>query len=356
MSIWDKIPAKWFLAIATFLGLAITLYEAFIKVDAPELEYTILSEISVFNRQDEVSSLKILLDTLDVQQNKGNITFYTIKVINNGTMHISHGMYDASDFGLGIKNGFLIKSPILVEYSNEHIAKRFQEIEVNQSNTFIQFPYIPLDVNDNYIVKLGIYHNDSIKPSFVCEGKITGQKDIRITSALERQSIPFLRNLLAGKWYIHAIRLVVYGILFVAMFFVIAYIPIVYIPDIKKKQQRTAFLIAAGCDSLPQKVRYDYMNYGERYINQIYWTLNLDSEKLNNNYHASRKYTKNSFNANNKEQMQFHTDRIQLYDKLIASGYLIAKEDSIISIDNELKDAIVILRKNLVYHGQIKKQ
>ena len=341
-SILDKLPAKWFLAIVAVLGLIIAIYSSFLKKDVPQFEYEILSQVSVFNQYDEVSSLRILLDTIDVQQNMANITFYTIKVANNGTMHINHNMYDKSCFGLQIVNGIIIKAPTIINASSDYISKRFNEIATSHNKEFLHIPYMPLDIGDYYIMRFGIYHNDSIKPSFISEGIISGQQQINIIDLSNVKKTTFIQEVFGGKWHIQLSRLIVYGILSIILLIAILYIVLELIPDLRSKSKRKKFIQSINKERIIQKVINDYQLKGEYYIQSVYSITSLGSTKLTNNYNASKVYVANSGNASNKDQFIFHMERIRNYDALIKEGYL-DQQGRKITVDISLKQSVDLL-------------
>ena len=338
-SILDKLPAKWFLAIVAVFGLIITVYTSFLKKDSPQLEYEVLSQISVFNRYDEVSSLRILLDTIDVQQNRANITFYTIKVINKGSVHINYDMYDKSNFGLAIEKGYMIKDPIVIEASNDYIHRRYKELSKSNNKFFLHVPYLPLDIDDYYVVRFGVYHENDSKPSFTCEGKISGQSQINIVDLSNVKNISFFKEAISGRWYIQLVRLLWYGILFLLIFISVLYIIVDLIPEAIAKQKRTNFVKNINDKNIAQKVKNDYIQKGERYIESLYKITSLGTVKLNDTYESSKSYVENSRNTNNRVQLMFHMDRIKAYDGFIKENYLVMQGTEL-KTDPYLKESI----------------
>lgn len=344
-TILDKSSAKWILALIAVVGFVITIYTSFFKKDSPLLKYEILSKVSVFNKHDDVTSLRIFLDTLDVQQNESNITFYTIRVINRGTMHINYNMYDASDFGISMCNGKIIKEPIIVDVSNDYIGKRIKETISVKDSSFISLPLLPLDVDDYYVVRFGVYHKNCVNPEFVCEGKISGQKSIEIINLLENRP-SFLKLLLGGKWYIQALRVILYGVAFVFCFIGLLYVFAKLIPDIKDKRARKKFIELLSMQQIIQKVKQDYISNGYSYISSIYDILSLSETKLNDDYLSSNAYIKNKANKNNERQLIFHQERVELYNKLLNDGYII-NQNKVLKSNKAFKDSVIILYKQL---------
>lgn len=344
-SFLDKNFAKFILALIAVVGFAITIYTSFLKKDSPLLEYEILSKVSVFNQHDDVTSLRIFLDTLDVQQNESNITFYTVRVVNHGTMHINYNMYDASDFGIRMHNGKIVKEPVIVDVANDYIAKRIKENVCVKDSSFISLPLLSLDIDDYYIVRFGVYHKNSVNPEFICEGKISGQKSIEIINLLEKKT-PFLKQLVGGKWYIQLFRVLLYGIAFVVCLVAFLYIFAGLIPDIKNKRARKKFIELLSMQQIIQKVKQDYISGGYSYISSIYSIMSLSETKLNDDFLSSSEYIKNKANKNNEGDVRIHQDRVELYEKLVKDGYII-NQDKVLKADKDFKDSVIILYKQL---------
>lgn len=339
-TILDKLPTKWSLAILAVLGFIITIYSTFIKKDYPQLEYEILSKVSVFNHQEEVSSLRILLDTVDVQKSNANITFYTIKISNNGTMHINHDMYDKSPFGLQVKNAYVVKGPTIIKASNNYLKSRLEEMSSIKDSDFYSIPYLPLDIGDFFIIRLGLYHEKSNMPSFTSKGKISGQKQINIIDLSNAKKEPFFKNTIYGKWYVQIARLIIYG-LGLVIFIVGVLSAYVVISNLLSKWKRQR-LVRSLNNLITDRAKQDYIKFGEYYISSIYNVVSLSSTKLNSNYNASKNYIDNLSNSNNKEHLFFHQHRIDTYDNLVERGYLEKQKNKIV-IDLKQKKSITIL-------------
>lgn len=168
--------AGWGIGLASLL---IAVYAEFIKKDEPRLEYEIISSTDFINNQETSASLKIFVDTLDVQENHLNITAYNIRVENRGTEHIRYDDYDKGAFGLKVIDGQLLEPPTLLQSSTTHIRDLYvvNNDSLKDAN-FVTIPNISLDVEDNYTIRVVLLHGAEKTPQFRPEGKIVGQKMI----------------------------------------------------------------------------------------------------------------------------------------------------------------------------------
>lgn len=140
-SILDSSLMKWAAFIFTAIGAIWIFYDNFIKKDSPNFEYEILSETSIFNNQENISLLRIFIDSLDVQKSHANISFFTIKIANNGNKHISSESYDSGYFGLNINNGVVIEPPVLISASTEYLQRKINRGLLKlRDSVFIEIP------------------------------------------------------------------------------------------------------------------------------------------------------------------------------------------------------------------------
>ena len=123
-SILDSSFMKWVAFIFATIGVVWIFYDNFVKKNCANFEYEILSETSIFNNQEDISLLRIFIDSLDVQKSHANISFFTIKITNNGDKHISTESYDSGNFGLNLHNGFVIEPPVLISASTEYLQRK----------------------------------------------------------------------------------------------------------------------------------------------------------------------------------------------------------------------------------------
>ena len=166
-SILDSSFMKWVAFIFATIGVVWIFYDNFVKKNCANFEYEILSETSIFNNQEDISLLRIFIDSLDVQKSHANISFFTIKITNNGDKHISTESYDSGNFGLNLHNGFVIEPPVLISASTEYLQRKINpDLLKLRDSAFIEIPRTSLDIDDYYIIKFGmLHHNDSI-PGF----------------------------------------------------------------------------------------------------------------------------------------------------------------------------------------------
>ena len=158
---WIKNSA-WAIAV---ISLIVTVYVSFFYQKSCKLEYEILSNTSILNKNVELSSIKIIVDSVDVQQSNSNISIIELLVSNRGKNHLRRDDYDNSKFGLLIQNGTLLEKPEPLSASTTHLRNCINEYSFNNDSTFLNIPTLPLDSKDFYKLKLVILHdnNHSVK-------------------------------------------------------------------------------------------------------------------------------------------------------------------------------------------------
>ena len=330
--------AGWGIGLASLL---IAIYGEFLKKDEPKLEYDIVSSAKFINNNETSASLKIFVDSLDVQENHLNITAYNIKVENKGTEHIRYDDYDKGDFGLRITNGKLLEPPVLLESSTEHIRSQYSERDSLSDNRFIAIPQLSLDVNDYYIMRVVLLHGVDSIPSFTPEGKIVGQKEIVFQSL--QQPVPgFWSEVFHGVWYVHIVRFFVYifGIAFLGLLFGFV---VSSISDKLSKYKRKRYMNElAKKKKLVQFVRDDYVNNGEFTIIQMNELYKKSESDITTKYKKSKGFVKSTraWEKSNRKAVRYHKDRYQKICRMIDSGYLVLKDDDNIAFNKDAKQTV----------------
>ena len=287
-SILDSSFMKWVAFIFATIGVVWIFYDNFVKKNCANFEYEILSETSIFNNQEDISLLRIFIDSLDVQKSHANISFFTIKITNNGDKHISTESYDSGNFGLNLHNGFVIEPPVLISASTEYLQRKINpDLLKLRDSAFIEIPRTSLDIDDYYIIKFGmLHHNDSI-PGFDSEGKIVGQKKINIKN-ITKIAPSLSHQAVSGRWNVQIIRFLFYGLLFFVLFICLLWIFVEAIPNYKANKKRATVLKdILGSTQIDFIVREDYIAHGAERILQIHNTLKYNDKELTKKYNKS---------------------------------------------------------------------
>ncbi|MFI3296954.1 MAG: hypothetical protein R3Y59_04925 [bacterium] len=327
-SLVDNPIIKWLGFIFAAIGFLWLVYENFIKIDTPLLQYEVESNIKILAKNESVSALRIMVDTLDINKSGNNISIYKIKVINNGGECITPELYDKGDFGLQIINGELVEYPTQVVASSSHIVERFNEISKFNRKDFIHIPPITLDVNEFYILKFGILHSNEEEPKFNIKGKIINQRVISLVD-INKEDIPWATTIFNGGLWIQVQRVIIYG-LFLIVFIIIFAVILSYISTQKTKIKRKKVIQQIKKSGIIERnVLHDYIDRGGGYIRNIYIILKMPTNKIIANYSKSIKYTESNYYKMNATQRKFHNNRRKLYLDLVRNGYLNLDGDTI---------------------------
>lgn len=331
--------AGWGIGLASLL---IAIYAEFIKKDEPKLEYEIISSTDFINNQETSASLKIFVDTLDVQGNHLNITAYNIKVENKGTEHIRYDDYDKGAFGLKIIDGQLLEPPTLLLSSTGHIRDLYAANSDSLKNkSFVSIPSLSLDVDDNYTIRVVLLHNADKTPQFLPEGKIVGQKTIELRG-LQTPAPGFWSIVFIGRWYVHIVRFFVY-IFAIAIVGVLFGFVISKISDAVNKQKRKKRINELSKKrKLVESVVKDYIDDGEGVIIQLHELFSKNENEITTQYVKSKEFvnSKRALEINNRKAVRFHLKRYLRIQRMIDKGYLVVKEKDALAFNMEAKQTV----------------
>lgn len=344
----------WIIAI---VSLGITIYLGFIKKNEPKLEYDIVSSTTFINNKESAAYLKILIDTIDIQENHLNISAINIKVENKGSEDISYYKYDKGFFGLRISNGKLLEPPTLLEASNEHIRQQFSQCDSIIDNQSVSVPALSLDKEDYYVMRVVLLHNIDSVPSFIAEGKIVGQKEI-LVNTYNSPSPNFWVIAFGGNWLVQLARFFVFLII---LFFVIALIVFIgdKIDEIKSKQKRKQIIKeVTGKKNILQSVKNDYINIGSSIIEEANEIYNKTEVDISNKYKKSKDFinSKRALEKNNRQAFDTHLSRYNQITKLIEKGYLILRDDDSIVFNKDAKRSVQSIYAIVAANGMLRSQ
>ncbi len=211
----------------SFLGVllallfgGITIQREFFFDSGPRLRYDILTSTPVLDVRENVSKLSILLDGIDIRQQKKSLRVITVRIMNDSQKDILKGHYDdAEPLGLRISTGRVIKSDLVIG-SNPYLER--QLVPRQYDDTTLVFPSVILEAQEYFVVKLLVLHDEGKQPDITPIGKIAGIRTIPVTDAYKKEaSPPFLGQTFAGGVLVQVLRLLAYS---VGMFFVLAVI------------------------------------------------------------------------------------------------------------------------------------
>jgi len=332
--------AGWGIGLASLL---IAVYAEFIKKDAPKLEYDIISSTDFINNNETSASLKILVDTIDVQENHLNITAYNIKVENKGTEHIRYDDYDKGTFGLKINDGKLLEPPVLLHSSTSHIKDLYGKNSGDslRNESFLSIPSLSLDVDDYYIIRVILLHNAEKLPRFIPEGKIVGQKSIEFCE-FQTPNPGFWTIVFNGKWYIHIVRFFVYLITIAISGILFAFLLSFVTDAISKRKRKNRMNELSQKRRLIENVKKEYIEHGESAIGLLYDMFSKNEVDISTQYKKSKGFvhSKRALEKNNRNAVRFHRNRYQRIQDMIDKGYLVLKDKDTISFNEEAKQSV----------------
>ncbi|MGB1247716.1 MAG: hypothetical protein ACPG4Z_02435, partial [Chitinophagales bacterium] len=110
--------------------------------------------------------------------------------------------------------------PEIIQTSSKYLSDNLSITRRN--NNEAQFSQVILDAGEFYIVKLLILHKNDSLPELIPSGKIAGQKSIPLINiGGVEQKTSFLNVTFGGKIFSHLLRLLVYFIVGIVIFFLI---------------------------------------------------------------------------------------------------------------------------------------
>ena len=330
---WIKNSA-WAIAV---ISLIVTVYVSFFYQKSCKLEYEILSNTSILNKNVELSSIKIIVDSVDVQQSNSNISIIELLVSNRGKNHLRRDDYDNSKFGLLIQNATLLEKPELVSASTTYLRNCISEYSFSYDSTFLNIPTLPLDSKDYYKLKLVLLHDNNHSLSFIPYGKIIGQKEMLVIDSIDVEE-SFLSKVLQGSFWIHICRFFGYLMILIS----ISVILITISESVSSRKKKKLIKDAYSNKEIDNEVVDDYVKLGWLPLLEIKDYLSMNEKELYRKYQSSLTYISNQNNKRNFEQWDFHMRRADLIRHMLRSGYLKIDESAIVA-DKKKKKSVNLL-------------
>lgn len=327
---WIKNSA-WAIAV---ISLIVTVYVSFFYQKSCKLEYEILSNTSILNKNVKLSSIKIIVDSVDVQQSNSNISIIELLVSNRGRNHLRRDDYDNSKFGLLIQNATLLEKPELVSASTTYLRNCISEYSFSYDSTYLNIPTLPLDSKDYYKLKLVLLHDNNHSLSFIPYGKIIGQKEILVIDSIDVEE-SFLSKVLQGSFWIHICRFFGYLMILIS----ISVILITISESVSNRKKKKLIKDAYSNKEIDNDVVDDYVKLGWLSLLEIKDYLSMNEKELYRKYQSSLTYISNQNNKRNFEQWDFHMGRADLIRHMLRSGYLKMDESAIVA-DKKKKKSV----------------
>lgn len=269
--------------LAVIFGL-LSVYLGFYKKDKPDLKFIIVSDSSVFDIKENVGNLDVTYKNESLSKINKDLRLIVFKIINQGNSPILQNSYDINDpIGFEILDGKIASEPIITETSNNYLKEKLLPEKRNES--IVIFPNVIIEPQDFIEIKLIILHEIGKKPYIKPIGKIALLKSIDvIPSSSEGDSKSFLENLFGGGFIINIFRFVVFGILFLFLFILIAIIIdkiLSIIRTCKRKKLLNTFKEYES-DKVTEKDNFFFDNYIKRgaHVIEAYYHILGSNETL----------------------------------------------------------------------------
>ena len=336
-SVIDTAFSKWIVAILTALGVVFALFTHFHE-RAPKLIYEIQSKGILFQKNETLSSVQLIVDTLDVMKSNQNVSFYSFRVRNIGNQNLVTSDYDEGDFGIVVQGGEILKGVSFSEASNEHIGRRYRDISPYTSRDFIEIPRIALDKGDWYSFAVAILHDDNVAPEFSALGKIIGQRNIEIVLASsERKS--FWHQVFEGDIIVHMSRFSIYFFILLVFLFIVGSLTSWSIEVVDKRKRERINNVIARQSEILSFVRDDYLNNKSSSILIAEYYYELGDNRVNQLYDKAKLFVYDIKNIEDENYDKYKSIYLDL-NRLVSSGYILRDMDGNLTIPREIMNSV----------------
>lgn len=330
---------------ATVGALGFGIY-AYLRPASPCLDYQIMTKSNVFTNKNN-TSLRIFVDTIDIKEQKANLTIYQIRICNTGHGALTSDLYDEGRFGLLLHDGCVLEQSMIVASSNGHIEERYMVLKQPDEYNFISIPSITLDKDEFYEINFSVLHADSLIPSFEPIGKIIGQSKIKVDFNSDEKEKSNIKEAVLGDFDVQLYRVVFYGLALPISMFLIALIifGIVSVVEQVIIRQRKRILMKHENWNIEQNVRKYYVKYGMSSLKIVHKLLNNTDAELTHKYQCSLMLVGKEAMCHTEEygsEYYFVQDmhRLKKYDLIGING-----ENQIMIIENQKKSVRKLVNK-----------
>jgi hypothetical protein len=219
----------------TSIALILAIYLGFFNEKNPSLTYDILTNNEIIDVKENLSKLNIYYNGNDIEQNKQNLRFITIKITNDGNKHILKTFIE-NPIGFSIDNGKIVDKPEIIKTNNSYLKDNLKLWQINSHA--IQFSNVSFEANSYCIIKILVLSQNRIVPNVIPTGKIIGISKINKIDSYKNNNDPsFVENLTHGSLLIHTVRFFIY-LLIIAIFIVLIVFPVVKILNHKSRKKK----------------------------------------------------------------------------------------------------------------------
>ena len=199
------------MAIVAIASVGLAIYSSFVYEKRGELTISIDAVSRVFDVHQTVGGLEISYGGQDLRAVKKALWSVTFRITNSGNAEIKKGDFDdLVPFGLKFEGGELVETPTIKANVN-YLSHNLRLTTKPQSVSLTPIIFEPRDEVQISLLLLGPEAN---KPIMVPMGKIAGMRSIPISSPDDRIAGRSWWTMIteADTLWVHAARMVVYGV------------------------------------------------------------------------------------------------------------------------------------------------
>jgi hypothetical protein len=211
-------PWLWYTVLSGVFCVIASVYGLFDRT--PKLEMQVITKTPILNSQVGPSSLRVFVDSVEVQASDKELTALTLLVSNGGHSELRDTDFESTPFGLSVENGVFIDRPVFIQSTSDFISQRitdFYEVDSSTSSNVQLLPKVSLDKNDSYTIRLFILSDNDQEYRLNPMGKIYGQRAISIYKEShqrnEQRHEPVFQQAFQGGFWVQLIRVLGYVII-----------------------------------------------------------------------------------------------------------------------------------------------
>jgi len=290
MSTWQKLKNldqkfswSFFGLVFGVLSLGVGVYFGVFYEKKPRLRYEILSSLPVYDVREDIADLEITFKGENIRGQHKMLSLITLKVCNVGNADIVKMHFDENLLpGFSVSCSRIIKAEILG--ASEDYLKQAAHIKpINETSYSIE-PMM-IDVEQFFLVKLLVLHDEGRKPTISSINKISGKTKIDV---IEEQAtthqVGVVRRVFQGSVAVQIIRVLAYGFGTLIVLGVLAIFS-AFLSDSVNTQRRKRYLkrfkeaISRDFTEPEGAVFSRYLDRGETYLVELETQLD-DPEEL----------------------------------------------------------------------------
>lgn len=240
--IWLIIKSAGFMALLALVAFAFAIYTAFFYEKKPHLVLTASQPAKVLDVHRPIGGLEVSYGGESLRGGENNLWVMSVVLRNEGNAEVRTGDYDVRDpVGLVLKNGQLLEQPT-VQSESDYIVKN---LGVVRDGNGVRFAPVIIEPGEALTLSLIVLGSGAEQPELLPVGKVAGTSGVELRRADDKTKSGVLRDIFyAERWWVQALRAMIYPFVFLIGVLVIAAVPQAFIipfvdhRDKKKKNER----------------------------------------------------------------------------------------------------------------------